>query len=37
LKAVIFPDISDLRVTAAAEQAVYRPGEKANLRMQVTA
>ncbi len=35
-KAVIFPDASDLRVTAATERAVYKPGENATLRMQVS-
>jgi hypothetical protein len=35
-KAVVFPDTSDLRLTAAAERTVYRPGEKATLRMQVS-
>jgi MG2 domain/A-macroglobulin TED domain/Alpha-2-macroglobulin family/Carboxypeptidase regulatory-like domain/A-macroglobulin receptor binding domain/Alpha-2-macroglobulin bait region domain len=34
-KAVIFPDGSDLRVSATTERAVYKPGEKATLRMQV--
>jgi hypothetical protein len=34
-KAVIFPDHSDLRVSTVSERAVYKPGEKATLRMQV--
>jgi hypothetical protein len=35
-RAVIFPDASDLRVTAVADKTVYRPGEKATVRMQVS-
>ncbi len=35
-RAVIFPDGSDLRVTATADHAVYRPGDKSTLRMRVT-
>jgi len=34
-KAVLFPDRSDLRVTATTDRAVYKPGERASLRMQV--
>ena len=34
-QAVIFPDSADLQVSATAERASYRPGEKATLRMQV--
>jgi hypothetical protein len=35
-RAVIFPDGSDLRVTATADRAVYRPGDKSTLRIRVT-
>ena len=35
-RAVVFPDRSDLRVTATPDRAVYRPGEKATLRVQVS-
>jgi hypothetical protein len=35
-KAVIFPDSSDLKITATTAQATYRPGDKASLRMRVT-
>jgi len=34
-KAVIFPDGSDLRLSATTERAVYKPGETATLRVQV--
>jgi hypothetical protein len=36
-RAVIFPDGSDLQVSARTDRAVYRPGEKATLRMEVLA
>lgn len=35
-RAVIFPDTSELHVTAATERAVYKPGEKATLHAQVS-
>ena len=35
-RAVVFPDSSDLRITARAEKTVYRPGDKAALQMQVS-
>ncbi|HBY63910.1 MAG TPA: hypothetical protein DEH78_29135 [Solibacterales bacterium] len=34
-RAVIFPDGSDLRLTASPDKLVYKPGEKAALRMRV--
>ncbi len=34
-RAVLFPDRSDLRVTATTDRGLYKPGEHANLRMQV--
>ena len=34
-KSVIFPDGSDLHLSATTEKAVYKPGEKATLTMQV--
>ena len=33
LKSVIFPDKSDLELTASAEKRSYRPGEKASLQL----
>ena len=33
-KAVIFPDNTDIKVHAAMEHSIYKPGETANLRMQ---
>ncbi len=33
-KAVIFPDSSDLHVTAASARQTYRPGQQASIRMQ---
>lgn len=32
-RAVVFPDSSDLSISAAAERPVYKPGEKATLRI----
>ncbi len=36
-QAVIYPDGSDLHVSATAAHAIYKPGENAELRMQVNA
>ncbi len=35
-RAVIFPDGSDLKLTAFPDRPVYKPGENASLRMQVS-
>jgi hypothetical protein len=35
-KTVIFPDASDLKLTASSERAIYKPGDKATLHMQVS-
>ena len=35
-KAVIFPDSSELHVTANTDRRIYRPGEKATLQMRVS-
>jgi len=34
IRGVIFPDGSDLRVSATADRAVYKPGDKASIQMQ---
>ncbi len=34
-KTVIFPDYSDLNISAATDRKIYKPGEEAFLRMQV--
>lgn len=34
-RAVLFPDSSDLQITAAPEHSIYRPGESASLQLRV--